>query len=1810
MPFDPSIIPDTAGSAATTAPAPSHTGKGFDPSIIPDTAAQSPGPENGLSMQGAPTGTDFSQYKFQPKTGIDNPLFRAQAQGNLAQIGLAVGNGIINAATGIIKDIGEIPEIFDSAQDYTNALTEAMDKARDPLGTIYREHPDKTFDLGDPAWWYEQVGGLISAAGRYGTEGWLLGGALGAVSGAAAESLGAGSDIFRTALRASGKLASSSVMGAVMSAEGSAQVYQQAYNYQYQHMVSAGIDPNEASQRATEIASHAAATSFKTGFFTNAALETAVLAPMFRAPKDEVMGYVREMMDKNPGASLGEIKTMLQEAATADPELKRIFNNRAGIWGSRAASSTQMALTMMNLQHATAEGKRVGEGQNRTLFDSLTDMDTYLDDVTNQEGLLSLITGAAVGFGQSALIDALPSRMVDRYDENNNPVYKTGVGGKLVEDPSSPTGYKVLQHLVSPKSYNAFMARNYYDQVSGAILEDVNRLQSLHADLLKATAAGNIAEVENLKSQLFSVAALDAVPRGMGDVWKNTFQQIAATDNTKTLADELQPQLDDLNTKIRARVDAQVPPVEGQAPEQAAADNQKAQQQDPELVDLTKQRDALLQQIRDHGSDTEAMRKGYASSTDDNGYKQRAQQAIQDLDALKTLHTQLTKKYLDRNGTRGPDPQRQELVDHLFARAGNLYLTSQVIAREEARIAGEEATAISMNTVDAAIKALHDYQDYRNQLKPTITALNQDIDTFRNIGEKGDSITDQDIQTVKNLIRKYQGKGTSDADIPGAIKDLTDKLNRKVKMYQKLIKGKEDTLMENSLYQQWKVEHPDDSFRDYMEQVREDRETHMDRANLEVLKASHEIAQENYEELTTPKGVRKLMRAILDGKQKAVAEMTAKARGESTRDFLLSQEKKAAAALSLRDNQDRAQEIRKQITDLTEKTKELESRRLELAGKMREQPFTKKVASLLADRKKMNQLEREIAQNRAHLSQLTDKLQVAEDAIRTALAKKQKVDNQPIQEMKQEPNPVPVPASAPEVTPTSAAELPDVTPTETQSPTLAPVQTQTEPEVSEATAAELPKSAQQQFLEYVQTLPKAAMVNLLSMGEILRREGKEPSLQAIEDLMSHYPGVEGRKAYLHLKNYLKELEQPVTSVPLAEPPAPLPTAGEEPRTPPAIESDQPEMASNQETSPDTGDTPNWNEKHARVTSAFTVASSDTQYMHVRSDEGEGKTRDFRSRTNEGRVMFDEKSSKLRMLPPGHGGIQVGDELVLRVEPDRTKAFEIVHDDELENTEFHTPGTTTKYVGDYLRGGKIDLNDPNSFGEIPIQIVHKRTGTVIGYVHRLDWVTATHGSGNYTHMPDEWKATRQKRDENGNAVYDKNGKPEMEQYTRTPADEREALQNLRRHIAQLWNQDKGSTVEREVTGRTEGNLLMTQDVPEYASTKTGEVGSRTVFSRLVNRLAKDQLPDPSLKFGIETDWGLRGRLMVLLPTPAGTVSAQPLRVRTLGGTGKNRSLEMTTLLRSIELHLRSKAGLLTPAEKNMVERIKEATGKDLTLISGAKQFMEQYFTRTTSFPDALVEPGADPKVAPDGTTSRPMRFMLQMKNGDIKIGTSYAGADTLFRAKLDSEGQLDQDFMEQLENGLRDRPRQVNVPVNEYTTGEGSRIIRGVNYSNKFTEVLIDATDKLRVKEYPNYNEYLKSFAYTYVDGTHQIEDPTGIKRYVYFANSQVQFSQDVPIDRSAAEIPVTEPEQVGGIVSPVGTEKETVRADVSSDSIAFNRYVTRPDGMDITQENLEKLMKEVPEDKRSNLTPEEMRISLRDQGITRIPEGYNPFRVC
>jgi hypothetical protein len=1861
---------------------------------------------------------------------------RIRVFGNL--LGKTLANTVSNIPLDVVRDIGYLGTMLEVGddRDYSNTLTTALEKFRNPLGEVYAEHPDRTIDMGDSAWWMNNLGNLAESAGAFALEGAGLGKVLGTLAKAAAWS----TDAAKIGTKVAQGL-SATTLTYVEGAMSGAQVYDTAYKNNYMKLYQQGMDAGDADLQAKHIASQAAAATVQLHMALNLALNVTGLTPIFREPDQAIVSWWKKNGKALPGETKEAWMARIAEAAPEGMPLKKLLGMSATGPLRLGLEALQEGVEEVNTQYAEHVGKAIGEGkEDKDVVGRFTDIDRYFSEVLNQEGALNMALGALGGLAQTALLDHMPIHKVQKFGSDGKPMVVDGV--QQTE--------RISSHTMDER-----MNRQYFDNIKDALSKDMGWFGEKNKELETALANKDLATVARVKADLLSVHNLRAISLGLGDAWKQQYHDIAALDNVTSLANSsgLNKQIEELDKQIE----------EDRGAGDVEAMNEK-----------TKQRYELQKQQTQLQDTTEAMQKGFAQNKADNSYKEKALKAVQDLDYLTKLYEQTQDKY-----TGTPEMDETGLADHMFYRQANLYLQKQQLDQMEHDLVKlknrvDEMTLSSSD--DLLVRQAKDHLADKEVWESTTKKLNQDITRLN------EAIKNGNTAVLSKLLDKYKIPAN-----PMAGQKLINILsNRKRDLEARAEQSNKDL---NDTIELWKQTNPEGNPADVLQKAAE-------KPMLEDIyqqnKAYHQEAITNYETArdqlakdTTGAGIQRYL------KENKPEDTGKKQKKEHIEAYNQQLDREIAANMDAKQKTDMVFKLNSEIARSQETIKIANQMILGHKTQLKNNPGFKNFLKRQWINKDISNLKENILHEQMKLNGLIARRSAMVEQATQATIQKENVSrtpppvNQPVNQSEVSP------ASTPsENTTEQSEELPDfdfsqeVTPVFTTVKEGDPVfdkimgsneagntirqfiqlrKEQTVGNILVGIRTMLQKTNQEipsqdvfdKFIEpYVTSLKNEYLSQKPSVTqeyEDLKGMLKPGALSALDILEGEFRqhGFSYDRALqvlnqqvkegnlskqmigtvmTRMKSYLEEKEDPVIEV---EDIVDLQEQSDDIETPVTSSiNDQMEAekdsvfktlefslmshyVSGYEKEPSPED---WKEMESRLLKVDTISDL-IKWLEGMDKEGkiEGsvlKIKDrpigkdawtdkmFRTLLNYAKGGYNlslqeflkdthkaiEDKYKLESTKSSidqSSGLTEGPTTYIPPSPDseptvfsntsldmeqvsqQNKLFVGAQNIEAVKANFNThpykefdDGSKIKIVADYTQldpglntdlllpekvisnddvtfevdenwSGQINydtemvqddygdqlrradmfqnyLESPDKIGmsstaqhpkgahaNVPIKIIHTKTGKTIGHLPRADWVLARYpDTENYRNVTDQYWDGEYEVTDNVARQYGK-------------------VMKLREAVVRAWNTDKNLKLSSKVSKRGTGHVMLNR-----------EVNPNTGKTKLIQRSAKNMLPDPSLEIAIlkqgtayvgagiasqkQIATNLPGYMtlatslpVAMLPSPDGTHVPTPLYTHRLG----DNPSQLNTMIGAISLYLRSSTGQQRTTDAKAIAKIEESTGFDIRTPEGLRNFTQQYFTYTQKFgeKDTVIMPSEAPGKA------RP-EFMLDIpdtmpgeKTAFIKVGTSFSGEKPMYAQLVN--GELHPDFEQAIRDGLSDRFKNVVF---------AGKSLRGINSQGEFKAPILKKDGTVQVNTFQNYNEYVKANSTTFAYGLNKVGN-----QYVYMANPVVQLDYEDALKSAPPVVSTSLPESV----TPKSTERQELE---EPDELAdlFGNGILSPspgsvtplpipsEGEKVSLELLQDLRNLTPEAHRNSKTPEQVLRELIDRGVTVLAEGHNPFYTC
>lgn len=1192
----------------------------------------------------------------------------------------------------------------------------------------------------------------------------------------------------------------------------------------------------------------------------------------------------------------------------------------------------------------------------------------------------------------------------------------------------------------------------------------------------------------------------------------------------------------------------------------------------------------------DENGPTEAMARGYAKDRNDSEYQAKANSAVRDLDSYQEEYEKLRKRYgADYESNAGI----KSVVDMMFNRKVNLMANEKLIKHHE-----EEVKKLEQEQSELAkMSDPSNFDEIEMNYDRSITTA-QEVSRRLVADHKAlvDAINKKDTKKVKELAAKYRAVGTDENDLQGAVNDLANKISRVNEVQQKKVQQAEENLFNGSGFQTWLSTNPTGTYQQYRELVHRkyalDGPTQAYRANVDAAKSEHEIHASNYAEAVNERNVDRFVAKANKWQEAMVAEAQAVAAQKQMEISRIAKDKATATRMQKLQLNEIAERYREALgtaqQQLSSKTEEL--------NKVKEQL---KNTSMVRDPLKYAGLKSQIKQLNKDIALLNAQIKHYASLYNDHAVDTSTPDQDVgVGSITDEDNDLPEEGiegpETPDLSTGLVVEEPDTVvpgPPVTDNvedfqsadeDTLNFGETQTALQTFQAEMVGKP----QQVIDHFNGIAEQFRSELAATGKINldgRRDKlvkaivptyiKKPNaiglLEALKDAIEE----EGTDTMVPSQGEegTKSEPEPVTGSPVDI--APIP----EPLDPVTDNSDE-GIALQEE-----------GLRHAgkKIDNPISIANSTINFV-----EGfDSANKAFFKATDSAGL---NKDLNIDILTPGK--LNAGTAIRFEIDKDWDGAVNI--DDRLAEDEYGQKAKRADKFSDYLKSdGTID---ENKIGDLPIKIIDKATGKKIGNVRRMGWLMAKYpGTEDYLNFNDQV-------DEDGIHSIDK-----------AQAD----LMRIRKFIVDSHNNNQ--PIEGKITAKGMGLPILNRDTNLNGNKK----------SVVKTDYAYKLIPDNSVQIGVVnagkayTSKGYEfdgtkgydkvdlndGATVLLLPGANGQHFYTPLVGQKLfevtynskGEVQSQRKSAVQSVVRAIELYMLHD-GTNADVQKE-VDTIRNKTGFDITTASGLRNFISQYYTHLDSFDIASLQPGAPVAEGQKKTE----RFVFNITDpitsskGLVHAGRTYSGVYT--KANI-VNGKLNPEFVKVLTDGFATRSRIV-----AYTRDGG---IKGINSSGPFTEINYKAEKGWAAHTHDSYNDYVKSWSKTAVNGTNQL--PNG--KYVYVANPQMPFevtninqpvqvkieentSPDTPNLSTALEVepaPAVDQDVMDLIFGEMGME---------NNKVTVHEIGTAPvKTKELSVQNLEDIYSRT--EFRNGLTPLEVFTDLQERGHTFLPEGYNPFSEC
>jgi hypothetical protein len=1671
--YDPEQVDNPAPAPAPQGPGPKPVKKAVPVAV--------PIPETQLGTRGGISGTDVNEYAGYMPEGVydskgDLDLYRGSRQSTLAKIGVRAANLVPNMASqvlGMIGYTGSLLSEWGDNRDYSNAFTQAADAIKDPFGKTYKRSND-VFALSDPTWWIDNIANLAEMAVPFAGEAALAGNIMSRMATGATKLLSAG--------RKAVGLSEIGQVGARIG-QGVAQLGTAAFSaYTEAAMDGATVYQQTYDTQVQRLTSKGIGIDQAKEQAKHIAAQSAATTVQLSTAFTTILNLssVSPFFKKSDDV----VKDVLSN------QLKREVGETTEQWASRIKNLKPQDFGKQLYDH-----HGVAKYAQEAFQEGFEELEQQFAQNTGQdEGEKGTIHGFGEQFKQL-------NHFFDRtMDQQGALSFVLGAFGGL--------GQTLLIHSLVPSKYTT-------------INQEGNQTQAIGKDGKPVFAKNGepVYERKLVTPRTYDEWSTNHVFNNMRDSLGTDISNFskmqtaylsAVKSGNQVEADALRYKMFNV-ANLNAIKNGMAAPWKATYDEIANMDNETS-------ID-----------VADPNGPTEAMHRGYAKDRTDNEYQKKAQQASTNIDRYQKEYEKLHKRYgTQYEGHEGLRP----VVDNIFARKVDLMATDEMLTEHEQKLKAAEAEENEMVQVSNPMdfdEAVGEYQKQITTAQEVHKRLKADLALLNKAIEKND------IPQAKKLIEKYRAVGINDDDIPGALKNLHEKITKTNDLQNRKAQEAEDRLLQSSGYNQWKEHNPDKTFKDYREEVAKKYQLSTInsnyRANIEEARARYNIAQQNYNDIVQEPSVHRFIGKANNWLQKLQAD-TDRVQAEQRAELAIRAKDKATM-----------QQVKEEVAGVVPPV---------VSVPVNETVDTEQVAE------EPDEVPESPEPTVKEILPSTVKSEGLDNGINPNGGKWEKV-----------------------ITNDNDGQGGNIKRTRFKTTRI----NKNGEEVSgqDGTRAGLSgreiswddfKKEFKLDQEDIDSLfdgkePKTVTIHETAENEASGKNGLDATFHFDKDENSqlndnkrfnlNYEKVDKNETTQDTISQTIDITEPVTDSPVIA----LPNES-------IMEAIPNELGTHM---------------GKKTVDVLSIANSTIAYHEV---ERNGKYYKITDPTKLSETTNPD------ILTPGR--LNTGHPIRLEVDKDYNGTINI--DDELIQDEFGERMQRQEDIDSYFKGDKIIPNEHN-IGNIPIKVVDTVTGKSIGYVRRADWVMAKYpNTEDYRNVVD--------------TLYDDEGNP-----IDNLSKQMNAIMALRTKAIEQYNAN-GQGVDGKISGKGTGTLIRNMTFNKNTEKSKLELG----YARSRNQ-EKSLLPDPSLQLAIVhsgvaytgKDYPFNGKqgykdvalsdgnIVAMVPGANGAHLYVPLVGQMLADGDRKSSVN--TVARAVELYLINNG---TDAKIiNEIDEIQRQTKHDISTEEGLRNFINQYFTYTESFKDVDTSPNAE-------SGNKRERFLFSISDavgsqtkGNIKIGWAFSGRP-IINAKINN-GVLEQAFIDHLEEGFNTRARAVNY------TKPGMNLT-GINSTGTFKDVIYTNAGQWRYTEYPNYNEYVKSFSKTGIYGRNQLPDGT----YVYTANPTMPIAVDTSTQFPTLEVTENKTPDVAE-VKPEATFNENAANlfdQLSNFSLGQEPGViqskeigTAPENSKpLTEQNLQELYNFTPEANRNGRTVREVLEQLAANGHTFLADGYNPFTRC
>ena len=446
--------------------------------VTPEQVFAGADPKMKFGATGSMRGVDVNDYDQPWVTGnTDNDALRAQRQSALEQAGNFALSFLPRVAAGLVEGVATVGDldawsgmINGEGSDFNNPIAQGAREFKDwwrQAFPIYRERPSEVWDMGDSAWWLENVGGGVESLAEFAALGAGIGGAASRVARGVASvaQLTAAGEL---AAGIGAQVASSAALTFAEGAMEARDVYKNVYN----ERMALGLDETVAKS----IASRAAATTARVNML-NTAFNITALTPLFRT-QNATRRLAQSGLIKEAGEDLASWGTRI-----ATQDMKK-GNHILEIAREAASEGAEEVVNT----YASREGTASVDGDRKSAGRRI--VDTLLDPEAHLAAVMGAVMGGATPFVMN---------QASRFSPNGR---VKGEDGTFTRQTANQQEHHIAQGIFT-RDRDALVAR-------------INTVKQAQEDLVRfgSGAEANPLKYQEAQSRLFATTTAENITSG------------------------------------------------------------------------------------------------------------------------------------------------------------------------------------------------------------------------------------------------------------------------------------------------------------------------------------------------------------------------------------------------------------------------------------------------------------------------------------------------------------------------------------------------------------------------------------------------------------------------------------------------------------------------------------------------------------------------------------------------------------------------------------------------------------------------------------------------------------------------------------------------------------------------------------------------------------------------------------------------------------------------------------------------------------------------------------------------------------------------------------------------------------------------------------------------------------------------------------------------------------------------------------------------------------------------------------------------